>query len=408
MRLEFYLGHYDQAYEHYAKPAGGHLVSGGPSTAVRGLTQALAEQGHDISIVAHGHETIMFRDGPVSVQVFKRPQGKAPFMVSRDLLRHIQDIANTRDALVLNGIFHPDLLAISIAARRAGLPYIIAPHDPYHPALFKTHSHRKHIYWLAIERRLLQQSAAIQVLSSTHEKHLRALNIDRPVITVPNGYDIDPLQPSLPHCCEQGEVTLGYLGRLDAWHKGIDVLLEGFAQVRLHHPEVRLILQGPDWGDTPMLEGLVSRLRLNDVVEFRAPDPTPAPAIIAGWDALIAPSRFDGFPFTVLEAMVAARPVICSFEAGVVEHVLAAGCGIGIEPTMEGVEDGILELLARRSEWSNMGLSGHRYLLTDLNWSHIAERAARSYRSALSAPDLRRDTVSPHAPARSTADYGST
>ena len=383
MRLAYYLAQYDAAYTHYTMPPPGPMISGGPSTAVRGLTQALARQGHDITILAQGPETVAFDDGPVKVRIHKRPIIRLPFLVSRALLRDVTNMASAYDAIVLNGIFQPDLLAVSLAARRARLPYVVSPHDPYHPAIFALNGRRKRLYWFAIERAILQHSVAVQVLSSIHEDHLRNHGIDRPVIAVPNGYDLDPAQSVTPPHPAQQPVTLGYLGRLDAWHKGIDLLLEGFAMARGSHHDLRLVLQGPDWGDRPMLEALARRLGVSDVVDFREPDPAPAAEIIAGWDALVAPSRFDGFPLTVLEAMAAGRPVICSKEAGVVEHVVASGCGIAMSASAHGVAQAILQLLASRDQWAALGMAGHRYLIAHLNWDAIAGRAAESYRAIL-------------------------
>lgn len=394
MRLAFYLDHYYNARFHYRQPQAGPATSDGPSTAVRGLTQAMARHGSRLTIIAHGPERVTFQDGLVEVQVFPRPTRAVPFTVSRDLLRWLRKTAPALDAIVLNGMFLPDLVPLARTATRLGLPYIVEPHDPYHPVVFAKGRLRKRFYWAAVERRILQGSAAIQVLSSTHREHLRRLGIARPVITIGNGFDerLVALLPT-PWRAADNTVTIGYLGRMDAWHKGLDVLLQGVATARMRLPELRLVMQGPDWGDAARLRALASSLGLDDIVTFRTPDPSPATTIIGGWDALIAPSRFDGFPLTVVEAMLAERPVICSVEAGVIEHVDRAGCGIGIIPTAEGVADGIARLLARRDEWPTMGTSGRSYAMTNLTWDSIGESAARSYETVIDA--LRRDRPAP-------------
>jgi glycosyltransferase involved in cell wall biosynthesis len=94
---------------------------------------------------------------------------------------------------------------------------------------------------------------------------------------------------------------------------------------------------------------------------------------------LCLPSRFEGFGLVALEAMLAGRPMLISERAGVARHVVAAGCGLSVAPTVEGLVDGLRTLLCRRDQWAGMGRRGHRYVLERLEWDHIAATALRSY-----------------------------
>lgn len=377
MRLAFFTDSYYAASRITGEAC---ATPDGPSAAVQGLAHGLGRNGHTISILAHGRHRTDFTEGPVSVQVFRRPAPSLPFRVSRHLVRHLRDMSHRIDALVINGMFQPRMLPVAIAAHRAGMPYIIASHGCYHPAMLANNPRRKTIYWSLIERWMLQQSAAIQVLSSTHERHLRALGITRPVITVPNGTDPGTRPPPpAAHREQSAPPRLGYLGRIDIWTKGLDILLEGFARAGERAPDLELIIQGPDRGDVATLRQQAARLRIEDRVQFRPPEPVPAVETIAGWDALIAPSRFDGFPLTVVEAMLAQRPVICSAEAGAIEHVHRAGCGFEVTPCPDSIADGIRQWLDRREHWPAMGASGYRYATTCLSWDTIARDAADAY-----------------------------
>lgn len=300
MRIGFYLAHYP--------------TPGGTTLVVRGLTQALARAGHHVVVLAQGAEETTDRDGPVPVLTFRRPAGKLPFRVSRALLRHLRTNQDAFDLIVLNGVFQPDLPPLARAVRQAGLPYVVSPFDPFNPAFFANHAARKRGYFRLVERSLLNQAAAVQVMADAHGAYLPRLGVTRPAITVANGYDVEPasLLPIRPP--GDGPPALGYLGRLDAWHKGLDIMLEGFAQAARRSPGLHLDLQGADWGDEQMLRQLTHRLGLADAVTFKGRTWDSSVEVISRWDVFLSASRFDGFQQTVIEAMLAGRPVVCSAD----------------------------------------------------------------------------------------------
>ena len=97
--------------------------------------------------------------------------------------------------------------------------------------------------------------------------------------------------------------------------KGIDVLIEAFARVQ----RGRLVLIG-DGDERPRLEALVEERGLVDRVLF------------AGWltgpwtaqwalDALVVPSRSEGFGLVVVEAMLAGIPVVATDVGGLPELI---------------------------------------------------------------------------------------
>lgn len=363
MRLAFYLAHY---------PA-----PGGTTTAVRGLTQALAELGHDVEILCQGSTTRVWAESGIRIRQFSRPIARVPFLVSPHLLAHAVRNRPGYDLLVLNGMFHRDLPSLALAARKARTPYVVVPHDPYHPALFRQRRIWKEIYWRLVERGLLENAAAIQVLAGRHRSHLLMRGVRRPIVEAPNGIDATA-KAMQRRFGDESTVTVGALGRVDAWHKGLDLLLASAASLRDRGIPLRVVIQGRDQSDAPRLRHLAHDLRISDRVAFLEGSPN-AIATIAGWDILAVASRFEGFGLTASEAMIAGTPVLCSEEAGVAEHVQRAGCGVVVPPTVEGLTSGLLDLLERREEWPRMASAGQAYATTELRWDRIASSVAMQY-----------------------------
>jgi glycosyltransferase involved in cell wall biosynthesis len=47
------------------------------------------------------------------------------------------------------------------------------------------------------------------------------------------------------------------------------------------------------------------------------------------------------------------------------------------------VVEGLQKLLQRRSEWREMGLRGRQYVIDNLNWKKIGEKALSEYQKLL-------------------------
>jgi glycosyltransferase involved in cell wall biosynthesis len=51
-----------------------------------------------------------------------------------------------------------------------------------------------------------------------------------------------------------------------------------------------------------------------------------------------------------------------------------------VDATVASVKSGIEQLIARRSEWREIGLRGRQYVLENFNWQYIARGALEEYR----------------------------
>ncbi|HVT88120.1 MAG TPA: glycosyltransferase [Tepidisphaeraceae bacterium] len=377
MRIHVYLREFP--------PTGDRLISG-MIKAVHGLAAGFAHNGAHVTVLCDGPQSSVFEspDGyDIRCFAHTRAEGGNYSSLPRSLQRYI-DQSDDGGIYLLNGIFSPCVYQMSRACIRNGIPYIVAPHDPYHPSIFGTNRHLKWPYWYLRERPMLRQARAVQVLDFRHAEWLRALGVHTPVVEVVNGYAPEDVQPmDILNWRTEGPPKLIYLGRIDSHNKGLDILLDAFAQIT-DRTDAQLTLQGPDWGDKQAMIRRAERLNLTRRVTFRDPDfAREATLISADHDVFLLPSRFEGFGLSALEAMLAGRVVMVSDVAGIAPHVRASGCGLVVSADTMHVKSGLLELLSMRSRWKEMGLAGREYALNHLKWERIAARTIDNYRSML-------------------------
>lgn len=374
MQVSFYLKHF---------PSAGAPFSDGPSIAVDGLASGLVENGAQVTVLCEGPERSSARGGRgYAIECFVNRRPYRTFALAPGLQRYVADhLAPRRGVCLINGMFHPPVYAMGHCLRRHGVPYVMVPHDPYQPAVFRRNPHLKWPYWYLFERRLLRRARAIQVLDENHGACLRYLGIDTRVIRTENGIAPGsvPDESELEWRPLEEPAHLMFLGRIDAYNKGLDVLLDAFPQVAAQ-ANLRLTLQGPDWGDRVQLQARAAGGKSADKVRFLGPEfGQPSSRLIARHDVFCLPSRFEGFGLAALEAMLAGRVLLVSERAGIARHVVASECGVTVEPTATGIVKGLHDLLRRRAEWREMGLAGRRYALANLQWKNIAADALAQY-----------------------------
>lgn len=108
--------------------------------------------------------------------------------------------------------------------------------------------------------------------------------------------------------------------------KGLDVLVDAFAQVRRSQPDALLLVAGREGNATAGLHQAVAGHGMADAVRFLGMRDDVADLMCA-CDTWVEPSRWEGGPGAMLEAMALAAPIVASdlsVYAGAVENAVSA------------------------------------------------------------------------------------
>jgi teichuronic acid biosynthesis glycosyltransferase TuaC len=111
--------------------------------------------------------------------------------------------------------------------------------------------------------------------------------------------------------------------------KGPDILLQSWAQVRIDSPEAHLVFAGEGM-ERPSLEAAFRDRGIGDRVHFvGALDQDSVAVLMAAADVLCLPSRSEGMPNAMLEALATGLPVVAT-DVGCCREILdpADGCAI--------------------------------------------------------------------------------
>ncbi len=128
-----------------------------------------------------------------------------------------------------------------------------------------------------------------------------------------------------------------FIGELRAL-KGVDILLEALARLVATHPVRAVIVGGGPDADT--FKAQARELKLDLHVIF--PGAMPAPDAFPLGHCLVVPSRAESFPYVVLEAGAAGKPLIATNVGGIPEIVAGT--------TTELIPPGSVDALTRALE----------------------------------------------------------
>lgn len=142
--------------------------------------------------------------------------------------------------------------------------------------------------------------------------------------------------------------------------KGHDILINAMATVTKEYPQVKLTIYG-EGRERPKLEGMIDKLKLQHNVELTGlvSHETVMKAISNAY-ALIHPSRYEAFPYSVLEALSVGTPIVASAVGGIPEIIRDGTDGFLVPPGDPFIlAERICLLLSSTKLRNSMGQSCH-------------------------------------------------
>lgn len=373
-------------------------------------------------LVARGHEVTIYKYEPAGsprretidgIAVRQVERGRLGFTPSLGLLLRDEpkpDLVNT---------FHiRNLLAYQagLAFRRMGVPLVHTPigplHDDYLVAdrdapLAAPPRYDNPIYSAPqLARRFIRERrprrtarnylihaplrwADRLVAISNHEREtLIAMGLPaRKIATIPLWIDVahaatlpqEPADLGLPR------PILLYVGQLK-FRKGFDLLARAMPLVRERYPTASFVFVGHSPRQQADLEAIARQNGTTEALHLLGrPDPAELQRLYRAADALVFPSRYEGFGLPPLEAMAAGCPTITT-DVPVVNESIDDGVNGLLAPPNDpaALAATILRLLDDPALRERLIAGGHRILAERFNGDILAERVIKLYEEVVS------------------------
>jgi glycosyltransferase involved in cell wall biosynthesis len=299
----------------------------------------------------------------------------------------------TYDLLHLHGIYQHFTFAGARAGQVKGIPYVISPRGMLDPFAIKRKGWLKKLLFVElVGRRDLNRAAGIHYTADEEKQLVERFGFRAPGFVVPNGINpseySEPCGPirlldKYPHLAKK-QIVL-YLGRLDP-KKGLELLIEAIARLAGSHPDLHLLVAGPD--QTPYARSLKNKVMANGLknrVDFTG--------FLTGDDKLwalylakmsILPSYSENFGIALVEALCCERPVITTKRVNIASDVIEYNAGLVTDCDVNQIADAIVCLLDHSDQAILMGKRGKKMVESRFRWDKVAHDLIEVYEDILS------------------------
>jgi glycosyltransferase involved in cell wall biosynthesis len=298
--------------------------------------------------------------------------GKFNWSAVKQLRAHI--VRNGIDVLHTHG-YKTDIIGI-LATRGTGCKIITTPHG------WSTNAGYRLKVYESLDRAAFLFFDGVVPLSSEIYNGLKYIPVVRNKLQlIPNGVDlsdvdeVNEIADELLDLKSNGCFVVGYIGQLIR-RKGLDVLLIAFQRLTL--PKKHLVIVG-DGEQRADLESLAGQLGIRDSVTFCGFRKDRV-ALLKGFDVFVLPSRLEGIPRCLMEAMAAGVPVITSNIPGCIDLVQHERTGLLFDvDRADSLHMRMQELVANDVMREKMKINARQLIVEKYSAGHMARQYADLY-----------------------------
>jgi len=286
--------------------------------------------------------------------------------------------------------------------KQRGIPYVLSAHGAMLRIMGR--EKRKGIFDSIWGYNILRDAKRMIALTELEKHQYEEFGIPGEKIEViPNGIDLTQFD-SLP---EKGSFRKKY--GLEAWPiilfmgrihriKGVDILIEAFAELKKEVVDCKLVIAGPDDGfkrecGMRIADCGLKQIDLSTGEEMGKKEVSRADVIFTGFvsgeeklsllvdaDVTVLPSRFEIFSLVLFESLMCGTPFVVSDICGVAKMIQDTGAGYLFEvDNFADLKEKICRLLRNPEERRVIVERGKKMVEKNLNWRIIVQKMLQVY-----------------------------
>ncbi len=289
------------------------------------------------------------------------------------------------DIVIFHQVYAPEYIKISKLLRKENVPYIIVPHG----SLMKEAQKKKRIKKIVgnlFFKPFIKNAKAIQCLSKTE---FESTNWSVTNFVGTNGCEI-PVEKKQSFNTEK--IIFTYVGRLDSFHKGLDIMLDAFKLIldSSYRGKCELRIYGPDYhGRYANVERMIAERALNEIV-------TLSPGVFGSdkkrvlfeSDVFIQTSRFEGMPMGILEALGYGIPCLITEGTTLGNYVKNYNAGWVASTDVQSVVDCIKQATDQALLFAEKSKNTQKLISENFTWDKVTNDNIKAYRKYANLGEL--------------------
>ena len=343
------------------------LGPGGAERVLTTLAAAWAKRGDAVTIITVASPAADFFGVPVGVQRRWLDTERTGGSLAR-IKKLREEIQAMRPDVVISFVDGINILVL-LATAGLGVATVVAERtDPRQHHL----STRNRL----LRRMLYPRADALVVQTAGLRSWALGFVRRESAVAIPNPLCSPPLDVPAPGDRQKRVVAIGRLTR----EKGVDILLHAAAIAVLRHPDWEFWIYGEGPERTSLLQ-LAERLGIRNSVHFAGLTSEPE-TVLQHASIFVLPSRYEGFPNALVEAMAAGAAVVAADCASGPAEIIHDGIDGRLVPVEDphAMASAIGELIRSPAERDRLGTQARavreRYAVTTVldRWDQVIDR----------------------------------
>jgi glycosyltransferase involved in cell wall biosynthesis len=285
-----------------------------------------------------------------TTKVFRR--NKNPFSIPKGLKKEILK-SDPSNIFHLHGGWIPVFSSLSKFLNKNQRKYVITPHGAYNTVAMEKSKLRKKVYFNLFEKRVIKNASKIHCIGESEIDGLQTVFPNQKSVLIPYGFE--QLKEEFQINSDQKQIIFGFVGRLDIYTKGLDLLVESFTSFSASHPDSKFWIIG-DSKEKEELQKLIESYRMSGKIELLGSKfGEEKNDLIKKMDVFVHPSRNEGLPVSVIEAAHFAKPCIVTKNTNIGYLIEKYNAGINIPfPDSKLLEQALLRFITSGKTSINM------------------------------------------------------
>ncbi len=342
----------------------------GVNKVVYQLATKQAEHGIDVSVwgIAEDLER-NFGLRNFKTEIFLRSRN--PFTIDSNLLKAIK--SKKGEAIFhIHGGWIPAFYKIAKTLSKNKISYIFTPHGAYNVIAMERSSLTKKIYFNLFEKVVLKHAHKIHCIGSSEILGLKTIFKTDKTVLLPYGFEME--EKKIGSHQQTKEMIIGFVGRLDIYTKGLDLLLNAFQRFHEQKKDSLLWIIGGGTDSKKFREMVDKKGLQSSVILLGSKFGDEKDRLIKQMTVFAHPSRNEGLPASVLEACNFGIPCIVSKATNVADYIEDFHAGISVENENEkDIENALFHIhdIWKSNQMDILKANAQLMVKTNFNWDQI-------------------------------------
>jgi glycosyltransferase involved in cell wall biosynthesis len=226
---------------------------------------------------------------------------------------------------------------------------------------------------------IIKCATFVAMTKAIHNNFIKVGVPKNQIVDIPNGIEVTTECKKEYSSKNRKVIFVGNLSQQPA--KGVDILLKAWQRVIAVHPEASLLIVGD--GPLEQYQDFLKAKSIDTTVRL-AGKRNDVKALLIESDIFVLPSRREGMPNALMEAMLLGLPCVATNISGSQDLIVDHENGILVSPAeVTGLANAILFMMDRSNDAARMGVLARETIVTFNRMDLIANKYLSLYKKLM-------------------------